>query len=116
MRGWKVRYSSSERRITVGPSRGRQLTVRVVGIGCGAGGRGYKYLAYEIEGGDDNSELDLRYEAALLDFLNKRYGGTWDLIPASVLNRSWDDMTLREKKRILLRDGFEVDVGLEDIT
>ncbi|MBI3925693.1 MAG: hypothetical protein HY319_09145 [Armatimonadetes bacterium] len=108
MRGWKVHYEPEQGILTVGPLRGKSMSVKVVGVGQSQNS-GVRYLAYELH---DEEELPDKHESALVDYLNKNHQGPWELVPAEVLNNNWNGLSPRERERLLMREGFDATVEL----
>lgn len=47
------------------------------------------------------------HEKALLSGLAKEKGGEWVLYTTELLHPRWSQLTARERRRLLLREGFE---------
>lgn len=108
MRGWKVKYSRDEGRLSIGPGKGKASAVKIVGVGRSSTSD-YLYLVFEEDG---QPSLTERHEEALLEYLNENHEGPWELVPAQILTSSWHEMTELEKERVLRREGFEATSSL----
>lgn len=101
MRGWKVRYHEDSGVFQVGPNRGEVREVRVLAL-ARSSQDGHHYLVYEAP------DLPERYEAPLLDYLARKCGGSWDLVPVEVVEPRWGKLPLEERVQALRREGFEI--------
>ena len=107
MRGWKVSYAEDEGLLEVGPTRGKPRLVRIVGIGTSPR-EDHHYLLYDLIEEELIPEgLAPKDEEALIEYLGKHHGGTWDLIETGILSPHWGGMAAQERDRLLRREGFE---------
>lgn len=101
MRGWKVTYEPEDGVLTVGPTRGKAITVHVEGYGASRGGR--RYLLYRAP-----EELGEKQQQALLEFLEEQCQGEWDLMEAEILSSDWNSLSHHEQDRMARREGFKL--------
>jgi hypothetical protein len=102
MRGWKVNVSEDLASAAVGKTRGPALEVQACGW---AEGTRSDLRVYLVEGFPADWSED--HEKALLEGLHKERGGDWVLLTTELLHPRWSQLTNTERRRLLLREGFE---------
>lgn len=102
MRGWKVSLSDDLASAAVGKTRGPAL--ELTGLGWAESDRS-DLRVYLVDELPEHWSED--HEKALVDGLNKERGGEWVLLTTELLHPRWSQLTNTERRRLLLREGFE---------